>query len=163
MPPIPKVASSREWGLGKFGRELADLIMSTSYTATVIYGYCLPRTELVRSKPNPLYGKVKFDPETGEKVTKFLKEHVELGIDCGDRFGQFIRFDTGYEERDHILLGVRLAKADLACGAPDPEKLKLLSDEDCFKVQNEVEELLAKAGIAFDPKAIGYYLAGYVG
>ncbi len=140
--------------------------MSTSYTATVIYGYSLPRHELTRSRPNPLFGKVKFDPETGEKVEKTIEEDIELALDSGERLKQmtrFVRFDTGYDDRHHVLLGVQLAEQDLDCGAPDPEKLTLLSDEDCAKVATEAKKLLDKAGLTFDESQMGYYLAGYVG
>ena len=85
---------------------------------------------------------------------------VDYRTDCS---AVFVRFDTGYDDRDHVLLGVQLAEADLDCGAPDPEKLTLLSDEDCAKVAAEAKKLLDKADLLFDAKRMGYYLAGYVG
>ncbi len=141
--------------------------MSTSFTAVAFYGYSLPHSELTRRKPHPLWGKVKFDPDTGSKVTQYVEERIELGLDsAGDHLphmSRFTRFDSGYEEREHVLLGIELAKMELSYGAPDPQHLQLVSDADRAKVQDEVKKLLHKAEIDFDAKRMGYYLAGYVG
>lgn len=139
--------------------------MSTNYSAIAFYGYSLPRNELTRQQPNPLWGKVKFDPDTGDKVTQFIDEEVELNLEDGDKLRhmtRFTRFDAGYEDDHCILLGITLADMDLTYGSPGVHALKLLSDVECAKVQEEAKKLLDKAGIKFDPARVGYYLSGCV-
>lgn len=140
--------------------------MSTNYTAATFYGYSLPRSELTRSKPNPLWGKVKFDPDTGDKVTQSIVEEIELELDTGDclkHMKSFTRFDSGYEDEDYAVLGVQLAEVELTYGRPEPQGIKLLSDEERAKVWVEVQKLLDKAGITLDSGRMGYWLAGYAG
>jgi hypothetical protein len=47
--------------------------MSTSYNAYVILGIPVSNDMFTVKKPNPLWGKAKFDPNTGEKVEKFIE------------------------------------------------------------------------------------------
>lgn len=139
--------------------------MSTSYSAFVIFGYCLPQKELLRIKPNPLWGKYKFNPDTGELVPKNLTSYIELALENGEclrDMTRFIREDT----RDSVLLGVKLTDTgDLTFygdGGRRSEKIELLSDVYKDRVAEEVKTLLAETGITFNPNLMGYYLVGRV-
>jgi hypothetical protein len=141
--------------------------MSTSYSASVIYGYCLPGSELIRSKPHPLWGKHKFDPDTGEKVTRTIAEDdIELALEEGDSlrgWDRFERNDTYLGDDQFVLLGIKLTETELSYGREAPQKLELLSADDCARVAAEAKKLLDKAGVEFDPECVGYHLVGYVG
>lgn len=138
--------------------------MSTSYSASVIFGYALPEDELTIQSPHPLWGKAKFDPETGGKVTQFIEREIELpGLPYGGEelphWKTFKREDRG----ETVLLGVVLADTgDLSYGDSDPMQLTSLSDPMRARVEAEVRKLLDKAGITFDPDKMGYWLAGQV-
>jgi len=136
--------------------------MSTNYTAAAYYGYSLPRSELTISKPNPLWGKVKFDPDTGEKVERSIEEDIELALEEGDNLRHMTRF-TRFDNEDFVVLGVQLTEVDLSYGSLDPEPITLLSDAECVKVALEARKLLEKAGIAFDEGRMGHWMVGMVG
>lgn len=136
--------------------------MSTAYSASVLYAYALPRSELERHIPNPLWGKVKFDPDTGDKVTQFIEEEVELTLEEGDNLKAMTRF-TRVDSEDTIMLGVLLDETgDLNYGDREPQRLNLLSLTDRDAVEREARKLLDKAGIAFDGDCLGYWLVGSV-
>ena len=135
--------------------------MSTTYTAIAFYGYSLPRSELTLSKPNPLWGKVKFDPNTGDKVTQFIEEEINLALEEGDN----LRHTPRCPRRDHedfVMLGMELAEVDLSYGSLGPEPITLLPEMERGKVELEAKKLLAKAGLAFDEARMGYWLVGRV-
>lgn len=46
--------------------------MSVSYQAVPLYGICIQKDRLVKKVKNPLWGKHKFDPQTGVKIEKFV-------------------------------------------------------------------------------------------
>lgn len=50
--------------------------MSTSYSAILLFGIRLDEEDLKIKTPHPLWGKHKFDPDTGEKVTQFIEKSV---------------------------------------------------------------------------------------
>lgn len=52
--------------------------MGCSYYAHFVIGVKFNKNDLVTELPNPLYGKFKFDPETGKKVEKFLNDNSIL-------------------------------------------------------------------------------------
>ncbi len=136
--------------------------MSTSYSASVIFGYCLPASKLERLTPHPLWGKHKFDPDTGEQVTQFVRSETRLALEHGDRLPRmtrFIRYDLGAS----ILLGIELVDTgDLNYGDSNPDRFNLPSDSDCALVEKQVRKLLDKAGVPFDTTRMGYWLAGRV-
>lgn len=140
--------------------------MSTSYYAKTFYGYSLPRSELSRKIPNLLWGQCKFDPNTGEKVTQFITEKIDLGLEADDnhpKMTRFTRFDVGYEDHDSIILGIELAGMDLSYGSPEPRQIQLLSDAECAKVADTARELLEKAGVPFYSGQMGYWMGGHAG
>ncbi len=128
-----------------------------------MYGYDLPASELESHQPNPLWGKHKFDPETGAKVTQFIEDNRELCIEDGEHLAKMTRF-TRRDSGSSILLGIVIAETgDLSYRADDPEKLEMLSEADCAKVKTEVEKILHKADLTFEPDHMGYHLVSYVG
>ena len=135
--------------------------MSTTYSAIAFYGYSLPRSELTLSKPNPLWGKAKFDPDTGEKVDRFIEEEIEMALEEGDNLRHMTRF-TRRDHGDFVMLGVELAEVDLSYGSLDPEPITLLPVTECSKIAAEARKLLDKAGLAFDEARMGYWLVGRV-
>lgn len=136
--------------------------MSTAYSASVIYGYRLPADELSRKTPNPLWGKHKFDPNTGEKVEQFIQHDISLGLEDGDNLRScknFMRMDTS----GSVLLGVELGDTgDLSYGGDEPQALKIVTDSARVKTEAEVRKLLEKAGLTFDYDRMGYWLVGQV-
>jgi hypothetical protein len=138
--------------------------MSTCFSASVLFGYALSEDELTIQTPHPLWGKAKFDPNTGHKVTQFIESEVKLpGLPYSGEelphWKAFKREDRG----DTVLLGVVLGETDdLNYGGCEPILLPPLTETTRAKVELEVRKLLDKAGIAFDPGKMGYWLAGYV-
>ncbi len=140
--------------------------MSTSYHAHAFYGYSFPKADLTQRVPNPLWGKVKFDPNTGVKVTQFVETDIELDLEEGDnhpKMESFVRFDTGYDDDAMVILGVQLAEMDLSYGSRDPRSIELLNDDDLLAVATLVRDILNKAKLPFNPAQMGYWLGGYAG
>ncbi len=136
--------------------------MSTCYSAIVMFAYALPKEELNRSKPNPLWGKHKFDPETGDKVVQFIEDEIELALEEGDNLRTLTDF-TRRDTEDTILLGVELGDTgDINYADREPQALKLVSDANRAKVEAEARKLLDKAGVTFDPDCMGYWLTANV-
>lgn len=52
--------------------------MGCSYYARFVIGVKFNKNDLVSQTPNPLYGKYKFDPESGKKVEKFISDRSIL-------------------------------------------------------------------------------------
>lgn len=52
--------------------------MGCSYYSHFVIGVKFNKENLVVHKENPLYGKYKFDPDTGEKVNKFIRDETIL-------------------------------------------------------------------------------------
>lgn len=137
--------------------------MSISYHAHVFYGYSLPKSDLIQRTPNPLWGKVRFNPDTGTKVTEFVVTEIDLGLESGDKhpkMTRFTRFDTGHSDDDSIILGVAVAKMDLSYGSRDPQRITRLDEEDENEVGEMVIRLLVKAGTPFNVAQMGYWLGG---
>lgn len=55
---------------------MGTLTMSTSYSAYVIFGIRLNKSDLCIKTPHPLWGIHKFDPENGKKVEQFIKKEI---------------------------------------------------------------------------------------
>ncbi len=135
--------------------------MSTTYSASVVYGYTLSRDDLVKRTPNPQWGKVKFDPDSGEKVTQFTESKIELKVkdDYDAKKGEVARYDAG----DSVILGVQLAETeDLNYSSGDPLPFAPVVGTQLDKVAQKVKEVLAKAGLEYDETRMGHYLVGSV-
>ena len=52
--------------------------MSTSYHSTVFYGVPIAPDSLVKHTLDPLWGKVKFNPQTGVRVLKYKTTKVDI-------------------------------------------------------------------------------------
>ncbi len=134
--------------------------MSISISVCVMFGYALDKSDLIRRTPNPLFGKHKFDPDSGDKVTKFVEREIELGLDCGDNLPSMTRF-TRFDTEGQIVLGVQMAElGDLMYGGSEPERIQFLGDNEREKVEAEAEKLMAKAQLPFKRERMGYYLVG---
>jgi hypothetical protein len=86
--------------------------MSVTYRAAVLYGTTLDIADLEAATqvPNPLFGKCKFDPDTGEKVEKFTSN---LDYDRFEEEAEALALLCVRKEGDDtIYLGVPLATAD---------------------------------------------------
>ncbi len=135
--------------------------MSTSYSASVIYGYLLPEDALVKRTAHPLWGKATFDPDTGARVPQFTEKEIALKVPDGydAKRGQVARYDAG----EHVIVGVQLADTeDLSYGGGDPIRFDPIVGTDLDRIVKHVVGVLAKAGIAVDEAAFGHYLVGSV-
>lgn len=52
--------------------------MSASFSASLCYGILLSKKDLTETKPNPLYGLCKYDPDTGVKVSEFITTTIDI-------------------------------------------------------------------------------------
>ena len=52
--------------------------MSASYSASLCYGILFEKDEITTITPHPLYGKFKFDPDTGIKVPEYIETHIDI-------------------------------------------------------------------------------------
>lgn len=137
--------------------------MSTSYSASIFYGYTLAKTDLFRNTPNPLWGKHKYNPDTGEKVDKFIEEEIDLGLEDGDSLSGMTRF-VRFDDIDSIVLGVeRVGTGDLSYGGETPQKINLFTEAECKKIVDQAKKLIEKAGLVFDERRVGYWLVSHVG
>lgn len=137
--------------------------MSTTYSASVVFGYLLAADELVKRISNPLWGKVKFDPDTGVRVPQFIETEIVLKIkdDSYDEInpGEVARYNAG----ESVILGVELADAgDLGYGDATPERFAPMVGTDFRRIEKEIKQTLTKAGLAFDETKMGHYLVGSV-
>jgi len=135
--------------------------MSTNYSASVVYGYPLSHDDLTKRTPNPLWGKVKFDPETGEKIAQYIETDIELKIKDGHdaKPGAVARYDGG----EGFIIGVQLAEmGDLGYGAGAPLRFDPVDGADSSRIMGEIRKVLDKAGLELDESAVGYYLVGNV-
>ena len=142
--------------------------MSANFYAYVIHGYPFETDDLVVRTPNPLWGKSKFDPETGQKVEQYLEEDIDLesvvskirpqstkirvvGTTCDKNFG------------NTKIVGFLLA--DIEVGGNDLAALSLeVTPEIRAMVADYIEKLCVKIGMRptdFDPKKLRTYLVGY--
>lgn len=136
--------------------------MSTTYSASVVYGYPLSKDDLIKRTPNLLWGKVKYDPDTGDKVVQFIETDIELKVkDSYDaKPGEVAR----YEAEESVILGIQLVEiGDLNYGGGDePLPFKPVNNAQYEKVLQEVKKVLAKAGLEFEEARMGHYLVGNV-
>lgn len=131
--------------------------MSTSYTATVLYGYPIPLTS---ERPNPLFGKHRFDPETGAKVTKTITDRVEIDEIVEKHKRKMTKLD--YEaDSDYTsaVVGFRLASTDVGYGG-GIEPFAPLDDDVSAAVHVAIERILTELGLPIESALFGYHLVG---
>jgi hypothetical protein len=114
--------------------------MSTSYNAVVLYGLTVEVAALTRPIPNPLWGKHKFDPETGERVTKMLEDgsREDAFRSRADKLDiEVVQIERG----DDMHVGILLAKAD--AGYQESCMVGVPTAKDC----DRLSKLLVEFGI----------------
>lgn len=88
--------------------------MSTQYTASLIYGIAIPRKEFVKKTKNTLFGKCKFNPDTGEKVEEFIVEEVCVSV--LENACEILNLDTYtvyLEEKYYYFVGLELTRTEI--------------------------------------------------
>jgi len=119
--------------------------MSYSSTAHVIYGIVLPAIKFEKTKLNPLWGKYRFDPDTGNQVTEFITECIqpyqfgdEHQLECFSYWGEY----GSSEYRTSIALGISLLD-DRAYGADNEIHMDKLvnADETATRIINALKSI----------------------
>lgn len=131
--------------------------MSTSITTHVIFGVILTHDDLVKKIENPLWGKCKFDPDTGGRVTQFV---VSWSIDPWDIANdtKLSAVTTGYNSDGSVVVGRSLST--IHDGAPSVSGIELMIELDTNAVHSLVSDIknrLTVFGINVDDRKFGYY------
>lgn len=92
--------------------------MGADYYAYVCNGICLKKENFVIKTKNPLFGKYKFDPDTGKKVGEYIEESIEDPDDISDmwnldRYGLSVVSST---DSKYIFIGKASSDVDISSG-----------------------------------------------
>ena len=138
--------------------------MSTNYYAQVVYGYPFERGDLVKKTPNPLWGKAKFDPETGDRVEQFIEEDFDLYEIVKSRKAKNLEKFITTDSRETVV-GVALTES-IDIGRDDlvevgNEPLMVQTKGGNMTVEAHIRDICQELGIEFDPKKLRTYLVGH--
>jgi len=134
--------------------------MSTSYNVSVIRGIPVAIESLQgEQKPDPLWGKVKYDPETGRKVEEFLpvEENSYASYQRLDDAAALEGLSTIFLcELDLCFVGKRLANVD-ANGFDSPALMEFEPEA----VRAAIDNLMATLKLSYDPSDLRTYLVSH--
>ena len=130
--------------------------MSASYHAFAIHGYPIPKSALSIATLNPLWGKHKFDPNTGKKVEEFLVRKVYLD-DIAAKHGLEV-FET--TDQGEQFVGKQLAKVNIGEGGKESAPFSLYTSLQANQ-SKQILDVCQELGISFQPDRYTAYLIGY--
>lgn len=140
--------------------------MSTTYRAYVIFGVKLHDSDLVIKTPDPLWGVHKFNPESGEKVERFItkKIYADPIVEGLSDETDVYEYPVYCPQEDSVFLGHVLREVG---GYSDPQSA-VIPEYSADERNNIVQALLPRLKqflphLTFTEKDFKMYVVMYVG
>jgi hypothetical protein len=128
--------------------------MSADYYAQVLYGIQVPANTFEVTVPNPLWGKCKFDPDTGEKVTEYITTYQDGESVAKEFYLDYSETTDGMQ----VFIGAHICKIQVA-GFYNPEFATFLPIDVTSTKANLILFCESKK-IPLDAVDLRYYLIG---
>lgn len=126
--------------------------MSASYSSSLCYGILFEKNDLTTSIPHPLYGKFKFDPDTGIKVSEYIENHIDMEKEASN-----VGLDVCYTtDCDYMVVGKSYGSFSIGEGGDEYSRVRELPSPEL------TEKIIAFAkSLGFVNEAPSIYALGY--